>query len=216
MRTILIFDHINNMSNEQEPFVPGQREGAQTNAIEKVVAGSSGEARQLFEEAKRRLRDINNWHKLCGIASAVFRLTSTEGNEIDSEAKEGMLVKIDIPGPGSVSGEGYDWVRIEAIEDKSNGNGEHESFMLRVRPTANPAGKEKGTAHFYTSDATSTYIIERNGTTVTAAEHGRNEKPNAKADSPIDKLRNALVGLGGISGISKMQWKSLVKGLLGK
>lgn len=205
------------MKNErEEPGVPGQRKGAETNVVEKVTAGSLGEARQIFEAAKRRLCDINNWHKLCGIASAVFSLSDQQGNKIEREGRQGDLVKIDVPGPGSQAGNGYDWVRIEAIEDHSNGNADHETFMLRVRPTANPQKLEKGTAHFYTSDATSTYIIERHGTIVTAAEYGRNEKPNADAGTAMDKVRNTLMGLGGISGISKLQWKSLVKGLLEK
>jgi hypothetical protein len=202
------------MKSEQHPGVPGHREGGQTDSVEKVTSPSLGEARQLFQEARRRLRDINNWHKLCGIASAVFRLTDEHGKEIEGEARQGNLVKIDIPGPGSAAGEGFDWVHIEAMEDLADPKGERESFMLRVRPTSNPLNKEKGTAHFYTSDATSTYVIERNGSTVTAAEHGRNEKPNAKADLAADKIRNTIVGIGGISGISKIQWKSLVKGLL--
>lgn len=204
------------MFSDNEPHVPQNREGAQTDSIEKVDADSLGEARLLFEEAKRRLRDINNWHKLCGIGSAVFRLTDKNGKEIGGEAQQGNLVMIDVPGPGSVAGEGYDWVHIEAIDDRTNADASYESFMLRVRPTASPLNKDKGIAHFYTEDATSTYIIERNGTTVTAAEHGRNEKPNAKAEFFMDKIRNAVVGLGGISGVSKVQWKSLVKGLLEK
>lgn len=196
--------------------VPGQRAGGETNITEKTTAESLGEARKIFEAAKQRLLDVNNWHKLCGIASAVFQLSDHKGNKITGEAGEGDLIQVDIPGPGSAAGEGFDWVRIEAIKDESSGNSDHERFMLRVRPTANPQQQEKGTAHFYTSEATSTYIIERNGTTVTASEYGRNEKPNAAARSFIDKVRNALVGIGGLSGISKLQWKSLVKGLLEK
>jgi hypothetical protein len=59
------------------------------------------------------------------------------------------------------------------------------------RPSGAP-----GTAHFFTSDATSTYIIQRDGLTVRALYHGRNEVPNTAAPKVTDKVRNALVAAG--------------------
>jgi hypothetical protein len=32
----------------------------------------------------------------------------------------------------------------------------------------------------------------------------------------VDKVRNAVVGAGGVTGFSKLQWKALVNGLLEK
>jgi hypothetical protein len=49
---------------------------------------------------------------------------------------------------------------------------------------------------------------------VTAEVHGRNEVPNTETDKTVDKVRNAVVGLGAITAFSAPQWKSLVKGLL--
>ena len=67
---------------------------------------------------------------------------------------------------------------------------------------------------FFKEDATSTFIVERDGNNLRAAVHGRNELPNTKADKPLDKARNAIVGLGAMLGLSNPQWKSLVKGIL--
>jgi hypothetical protein len=46
--------------------------------------------------------------------------------------------------------------------------------------------------------------------------YGRNEKPNTKAETAVDKARNTAVATGAISGFAKLQWKSLVNGLVNK
>ncbi|HTM97890.1 MAG TPA: hypothetical protein VL088_04070, partial [Pedobacter sp.] len=49
---------------------------------------------------------------------------------------------------------------------------------------------------------------------IQAEVHGRNELPNLKAGSIVDKARNAIIGLGAILGISVLQWKLLTKGIV--
>jgi len=133
-------------------------------------------------------------------------------------AQVGDYFKIDILGPGSESGDGYDWVQIEAIEDHSNASVKKESFGIRVRPAPNPEkdSNDKETAHFFKDEATSNFIIERNGRTVSAEVHGRNEKPNTTAHKSLDKIRNTVIGSSAILGLSHIQWKKLVKGIIGK
>jgi hypothetical protein len=46
--------------------------------------------------------------------------------------------------------------------------------------------------------------------------YGRNEKPNTDTETLSDKARNAAVAGGAITGFSKLQWKSLVNGLVKK
>ncbi|HEY6901282.1 MAG TPA: hypothetical protein VI233_11585, partial [Puia sp.] len=59
--------------------------------------------------------------------------------------------------------------------------------------------------------------LERKEKRVTMTVYGRNEVPNtAGASGVADKVRNAVVGTLGAIGLSKVQWKSLVKGLLEK
>jgi hypothetical protein len=91
----------------------------------------------------------------------------------------------------------------------------HEDMVLiTVRPTNNPLSNKEDVAHFFTDDSTSSFIMKRTGTNVRAEVHGRNEKPNTKADSIIDKARNVFAGSVAVSLFSKYQWKSLVEGLL--
>lgn len=206
------------MDNKIDDIIPEQQSGAKTDNEYSVTAKTINEARELFNKAKERLRDVNQWHTICGSASAVFRLTDDDGNEVNRKVQLGDHFKISIPAPEMVkntnAGEGHDWVVVEAIDDKSNNEEKTESFAIRVRPAGNPKTPDEEVAHFFKDDATSSFGVERNGNKVTTHVHGRNEKPNTTPDSLLDKARNALVALGAIAGFSNPQWKSLVRGLL--
>lgn len=201
---------------EGKPLVPGQQKGAETNAEESVTASSVEEAKLIFMNAKERLLDINHWHRWAGFGSAEFHVTDERGRRLERSAREGDFVCIDIPGPGTDAGDGKDWVRVESIESCYDPANDYEVFTLVVRPTVNPKSSTGETAHFYTSDATSTYIVQREGKKVWVAERGRNEIPNTEVDKALDKARNVAVAVGGMAGLSKIQWKALVKGLLNK
>ena len=158
--------------------------------------------------------DVSNWHKLCGLGTATFTLTDNEGNKTARLAKEGDYIKIDIPGPGSKTGNGYDWVRIETIEDKRDEPNNYEAFTMRARPAKNPAGNADETAHFFQDEATSTFMVVRDANTVKAEIHGRNELPNIEQETRPDTIRNAVIALVAMLGLSKSQWKKLVEGLV--
>ena len=68
--------------------------------------------------------------------------------------------------------------------------------------------------HFFTEEASSCFLVKREKNTVTAGVYGRNEKPNTAAETFIDKARNTAVAAGAMTGFSKLQWKSLVNGLM--
>ena len=85
---------------------------------------------------------------------------------------------------------------------------------MRVRPASNPKKNESVVAHFLKSEATSSFTIRRYGNVVTASVHGRNEVSNTETDNLFDKARNTMVALGAFIGLSKVQWRRLVKGLL--
>jgi hypothetical protein len=202
------------MKREDENIVPKNEVGSKTDTIETVEASTLQQALALFEKSKQRLLDINKWSKIAGTASAKFNLTDATGEKVTRAPQVGDFFQIDVPAPGTDTGDGYDWVRIEAIEDNSDNNAASESVAIKVRPCSNPTNNKEDTAHFFKEDATSTFIVERNGNKVTAEVHGRNEIPNTDADKTLDKVRNAIVGLGAVTGVSKLQWKNLVKGLL--
>ena len=192
--------------------IPGQQEGEVINAESSVETENIHTAKKLFETAKLRLLDVNNWQKQAGEALATFQLTDSSGNEVAGPVKEGYYFKIDIPGPGSKAGEGFDWVIVEKTEEYNSGD--VESIGIRVRPASNPTSENNETAHFYSSDSTSTFTVTREGNKVTAAVYDRNTKANAESEGIIDKIRDVLVGTVGIATFSKIQWKSLTTGLI--
>lgn len=199
-------------SKRADDLIPEQEAGGESNTEAEVILSNEQEAKSFFEVACSRLVNVNEWYVLAGAGSAEFILCDAEGNEVQRTAQKGDHFKIDIPGPGTVTGEGYDWVRIEAIEKIESP--EEESLLIRVRPTTNPHTDKSDTAHFFTEEATSNFVIRRQGLKVKAEVHGRNEKPNVKADAVVDKARNAAVATGALTAFSKFQWQSLVNGLV--
>ena len=170
--------------------------------------GTEEDAKEFFEKVKQRLLHINNWQQYAGSATADFQLTDEKGNAVNRFPQKGDHFKIDIPGPGSKTGEGHDWVHIEAIE-------ENENFLgIRVRPSSNPKNEKEDVAHFFSEETTSSFIVKRESKKITAGVYGRNEKPNTNTETLTDKLRNTPVAAGAISGFSKLQWKSLVNSLV--
>ncbi len=89
-------------------------------------------------------------------------------------------------------------------------------FGLRVRPAQNPQNQKEDIAHFYAPESTSSFTVAREGKKVTAAIYDRNTKENKGADSITDKIRDAVIGVAGKLGFSKIQWKSLTDGLIKK
>jgi len=200
--------------NNEDKIVPKQEKGSRTGANTEIRCKSREEALILFRRACDRLLDVNNWHKYTGPGSATFHLTDQGGTPISSIPIRGNYIRIDLPGPGPESGDGYDWVRIEAIREDDDPENDLEFFAFRVRPAANPQRIEDATSHFYTEEATSTFMVQRAGHTITAAEMGRNEVPNTEARHAGDKVRNTIVALGAMTGLASVQWKGLMNGIL--
>jgi hypothetical protein len=209
----ITFSFLLNMEKQRaDDLIPEQQAGGESDTIAEVVVNTEQEALALFERTCQRLLNVNAWQQYAGKATASFKVCDAHGNEVERLAQQGDHFKIDIPGPGTITGEGFDWVQIEAIEKVEQP--EEECLLIRVRPASNPNNERQDTAHFFTDEATSNFVVKRVGTTVTAEVHGRNEKPNTKAETVIDKARNAAVATGAITAFSKVQWKSLVNGLL--
>lgn len=199
------------MENAEES-IPQQREGTQVTVEDSVTLRDEEEAKTFFCTVKNRLLDIHRWKDMAGALSAGFSLTNEQGQEIDTAPRPGNYFKINIPAPGILTGEGYDWVRVEEVEE--GGKGDCEFLTMRVRPVTSPLNDREDVAHFLTDEATSNFIVQREGITVTAGVYGRNEKPNVEAETLLDKARNAIVGSGAVTGLAKVQWQWLVKGLL--
>ncbi len=212
---IFIFAHmVVKNTDVGNQYIPQQYTGRQIDVVEEIELSSEAVATAFFKLVKRRFLCVNQWGEIAQLPMSTFKLTDSLGEEVSRLATKGDFIKIDIPGPGSSLGQGYDWVYIEELEEKEDSD--VEFVVMRVRPAANPQHNSADVAHFLEDTATSTFQIKRIGNIVYAEEHGRNENVNSKTDNFIDNLRNTVVGLGAKLGLSYPQWKSLVKGLLRK
>jgi hypothetical protein len=195
-------------------LVPEQTLGSEMDALAAQLCESEAAAIVFYQVCKKRLFDVNNWAQFCGTNATEFQLTDLQGNPI-STIEEGVLIRIDIPGPGTQAGDGYDWVKVEQIAQQ--GESELTEWAgFRVRPCANPQHPELGTAHFFSDRATSTFMVKRAANEVVAEMHGRNEVKNEESEGVFDGLRNAMVGYSARIGLSYPQWKLLVDGLVAK
>ncbi|MBE9464265.1 hypothetical protein ACFP1I_06275 [Dyadobacter subterraneus] len=192
--------------------IPDQEDGSKINVESNIDLKDVELAKSIFDIAKSRLIDVNNWQNLAGKFLAAFQLTDSSGNPTDSPVQEGMYFRIDIPGPGSKAGDGYDWVKVEKIDFYRSEN--IESIGIRVRPAANPSSSNENVAHFYSQEATSTFTVTRELTKITAAVYDRNTKTNQDTNQLSDQLRNAIVGMSGIISFSRIQWKSLTDAII--
>jgi hypothetical protein len=194
-------------------IIPLQTQGKANDLEEQHTAADIPDAIIVFERAVQRLKHPACWHIIAGALSASFSLFDQAGNEIAGPATENELIRIDIPGPGPGMGDGYDWVRITRMRESTDTENKKQ-FAICLEPCAAP-GKGTGvSAHFFKTGASSTFIIERAGSTVTASYHGRNEIVNTDTNNALDNLRNAVMGTAALAGISELQWKALLKGLL--
>ncbi|MEP7146134.1 MAG: hypothetical protein ABI792_03905 [bacterium] len=190
-------------------IIPAQKKGSQVTFSKVMTSDSDTASREVFIKIKNRLLDINDWHEW-GVSS-YFCLYS---NGVKKSSPDiGDYIRIGLPAPGTAEGDGFDWVIIEALENFIKEDGEY--IGLRVRPSKNPDCDSPEIAHFYKDTATSTFIIERDGTNITASYYGRNELPNIKGVRQFtDKLRNIIVAAGGILGFSKIHWKKFIENIV--
>ena len=201
------------MQNLQQT-IPKQKEGAKSDTWAQRRCRNREEAIAFFKLVKTRLLHVSAWEKICKGTGADFILTDHDGNIVERAAMEGDHFRIDIPGPGTIAGKGFDWVRIVKVEELENRDKDLEQLTIMVRPSNAPGKQEEEAAHFFKENASSTFIVSRTSQFIRAEVHGRNELPNLSANHFLDKLRNALVALGATIGFSRNQWKKLVKGLI--
>jgi hypothetical protein len=195
--------------------VPRQQEGAKSDTAHSITFSTEKEAAEKFLTIASRLLNVNEWHQFAGKLSAKFTLTDKKGGAVNRLAELGDYFRINIPGPGPEAGAGYDWVKIESIDDHRDPHGPTEEVSFRVRPASSPLDSDNNTAHFFSDHATSTFSVVRDKKTIKASVRGRNESPNIEETTkPSDKIRNTLIATGAITGLAKIQWKKLVRGIL--
>jgi hypothetical protein len=193
-------------------IVPEQYTGKDIKAEAAITFENISEAQSAYDAGRKKLLNVNDWHHVAGIVSAHFQVCDSSGNELQRSVGKGDYIRIDIPGPGSSAGDGYDWVVVETVKEIAEPG--LQSVGFRVRPAPDPGSDSKNIAHFYEATATSSFIVTREGTTLTASIIDHNTQPNDEGDSLMDKVRHLTVGTSALALFSKMQWNNLAKGIL--
>lgn len=192
------------------PLVPPQRSGKAIDAEASAVLSTEKTAVVFYELVKNRLQHVNSWSVIAGKLSAEFQLINKQGLEIFRKVHDGDYLRIDIMGPGGTSGHGFDWVKIEQIEDAP------DSFGFRVRPASQPAAHRAIPDHFYDEGSTSTFRVIRVGRRVIVSISDRNIKPNGEATNVVNTVRNHVVAWAARARFSQIQWQSLAEGLVSR
>ena len=197
--------------------VPKQVKGGYHDTESSKCFKKQQDVRHAFTLLKQRFININHWKEYAGEGGADFRLFDLEGKPVDRPPVAGDYIRIDIPGPGNIEAKGFDWVQVKKISRGFLKDNEKENLLMECSPSVDPTLPDPiHIAHFYSAAATSTFMISRTEECIYACIYGRNEQPNFKNAGIPDKFRNGVIAIGGIVGISKMEWKSLTEGLLGK
>lgn len=198
----------------EKQLVPVQEEGKSAELFSERKMNSEAEAALIFSYARDRLLNPGCWVELAGELGTNFMQTDRDGNTIDRPVSMGDYIRIDIPGPGPVAGHGYDWVTVTRIEQQKSNSRHEESTGMQLMVSNDPLEAGDDAAHFFEKGATSTFILNRKDTLVTASYFGRNEVVNNATERVSDNIRNTMVGAGAILGLSELQWKSLLEGFL--
>ena len=194
-------------------LIPLGLKGKSLDLEQSVTAYSEEEAKRIYDYAWICLQHPDKWYELSGNQGAKFVLRDSSAKTKTGPVRIDDYLQIDLPAPGPISGDGHDWVKVSMI-DQDFDKGFDQTFGIVLKVTHNPENSGKEIAHFFGEGASSTLMISRKNTVITASYHGRNETANTENDDLIDKVRNTIVAIGAMAGISELQWKALLKGML--
>lgn len=193
-----------------------QHPGAAIKTIARKRFDTEYQAANRYLILRERLMDINRWGDFANKLKAIFCLTDFNGVSINFRKPEaGNLIRMQLSGPPNIDGSGYNWVRIEQIENAIDDLNKIEWMKLKVRPLENPFDKkEEHLASLYQIDSSSTFVIIRDNLTVWIFELGSHKIINSKLKFAIKNAHNTLVAFAAFAGVSTSQWKLLVSGIM--
>lgn len=164
-------------------------------------------AAEKFEKLKQKLLQIKDWNEKSGISS--YELFDADGSVAHRrQAIIGDFIRIALHGSGK-----YDWVKIINVDASA------DEIVLTVKPSYDPTEKEVDksvTSHFFTSDATNNFCIEKKGAEINICVIGLSEKTNtSESGGVVETIRNAATAnVGSYLGIQKAEWKKFCESFL--
>jgi len=192
-----------------QDLLPVNKKGSKNNASADILFEKQDEADEYFERLSKNLLKINDWKVNAGKNPTVFFIYNKDNQKRHELVEENDLVKIKMPAPKNKLGNGFDWVIVTQL--KIIEKPDLKVFLLQMKPHICPENINGGVAHFYTEDATNTFILSKRNKTIQLSVHGRNEIPNTKKVGFLNACRNFFVAGGGIFGGSKMQWQDFAE-----
>lgn len=171
---------------------------------------TAAEAEQNFQRLKGKLFRIEEWNSESGMSS--YALFDENGKPCPNKSAAAVndFIKITLPGSGK-----DDWVKIIEIHETAA-----DEVVLTVRPSPNPAEEnaadETTTSHFFTSDSTNNFCLERKHEALNFYVVGLSEKSNTSDTKNIlETVRNfATANLGHYLGIQKSEWTTFCENFL--
>lgn len=191
------------------PSIPRQVNGQSHDTVDMYCFNTPQEARNFYPIAKQRLLSVNNWHKVMQHRKPVFTLYDETGKQQDGPPEVGDFIRIDLAGPGNPSGQGYDWVRITQLEERTD-----DFISMKLSPAPSPISKTRSSAHFYQEQASNTLVLRIIHNCIYAEAHGRNELKNITDGQLLARGRNLIVAFMAKLGVGNIQWKQLTKGIV--
>jgi hypothetical protein len=202
------------MSNQIQNLLKQAEQQAKSSvAVDSYVTCSSrtfstdSEAKNFFAKLKQKLLWIKEWNAESTLTS--YELFDASGNVCQRKtAVVGDFIRLSLHGSGK-----YDWVRILDIHDSP------DEIVLTVKPSFNPTKEQTETnvtSHFFTSDATNNFCVERKGKIINLCVIGLNEQTNTEETKNIvETARNfATANIGSCFGIQKAEWKIFCENFL--
>jgi len=181
-----------------------QRAAASLRVQSSIIALSLEHASELFSKAANRLLNISEWHTLpCSLLRAL-KLTDDSGLEVvDRQVREKDYFVVN---PESRERE---WVKVEKVYLQRDPSGSREVVTLRARPSAQPFSNDGELAR-----PSNTFKVTRDGLNVTVSVYGQNEEHELRRSSNDTEHARPDPTVGAIPGIARVQWRSLVNGIL--
>lgn len=207
--------NLNNMITSTSPIQPTIRYSKSTHkdVAKKIEASTRHEAMVMFENAKKRLNDINNWTLFSGKSPADFQLTDAFGNSLNSSAPQiGNLIKVRCHAPTSDSVNKYLWYKIEQFIHEKNLLKDTEDYGFRTIQINNPLmplndeGLQAG--------VTCEFLVTRAGCMVCVLEVETATLSGNESFSTFGKLKHKLSSFFDLINPPERQWRSLVNGVL--